>query len=93
MCSSASRRARRSWRGTRCPGATCIRSRFPIIPDVDTAWLFEVGVAALYARGGFEAIVVAKTLLLVAVFAAAFVLCRRRGAGPVASALVLAAAA
>ena len=66
---------------------------FPHHADVDTAWLFEVGVAALYARGGFEAIVVAKTLLLVAVFAAAFALCRRRGAGPVASALVLAAAA
>ena len=66
---------------------------YPEHPDVDSAWLFEVGVAALYARAGFEGIVVTKAVLLVAVFAAAFVLCRRRGAGPVASALVLAAAA
>ena len=75
------------------PGRNLYSFTFPDHPDIDTAWLFEVGVATLYAGGGFEAIVVAKTLLLVAVFAAAFALCRRRGAGPVASALVLAAAA
>ena len=75
------------------PGRNLYSFTYPDHPDVDTAWLFEVGVAALHARGGFEAIVVAKTVLLMAVFAAAFGLCRRRGAGPVASALALAAAA
>jgi len=75
------------------PGRNLYSFTFPDHPDIDTAWLFEVGVAALYAHGGFEAVVIAKTLLVVAVFAAAFALCRRRGAGPVASALVLAAAA
>ena len=75
------------------PGLNLYSFTYPDHPDIDTAWLFEVGVAALYARGGFEAIVVAKTVLLMAVFAAAFGLCRRRGAGPAASALVLAAAA
>ena len=75
------------------PGRNLYSFTYPDHPDIDTAWLFEVAVAALFARGGFEAIVVAKTVLLVAVFAAAFRLCRRRGAGPVASALALAAAA
>ena len=66
---------------------------YPDHPDVDAAWLFEVGAAALHARGGFRAIVVAKTAVLLAAFAVAFLLCRRRGAGPAASALALAAAA
>src|SRR6187551_1646540 len=66
---------------------------YPDHPDVDAAWLFEVGAAALHARGGFRAIVVAKTVVLLAAFALAFHLCRRRGAGPTATALALAAAA
>ena len=60
-CSSASRRARRSVARHALPGRNLYSFTYPDHPDVDTAWLFEVGVAALYARGGFEAIVVAKT--------------------------------
>ena len=66
---------------------------YPTHADVDTSWLFEVGAAALHARGGFGAIVLAKTAVLVATFVAAFAVCRRRGAGAAASALALGAAA
>ena len=66
---------------------------YPDHPDLDTAWLFEVGAAWLFARGGFPALVLAKTAILLATFAAAFAVCRRRGAGPTASVLALAAAA
>jgi hypothetical protein len=66
---------------------------FPDHPDPDPAWLFDVAAAALYRLGGFPAVVIGKTVLVMAVFAAAYRLCQRRGAGPVASALALAAAA
>jgi hypothetical protein len=66
---------------------------YPDAPNIDTSWLFEVGAAALYARGGFPAIVIAKTLVLLVAFAGAYWICRRRGAGAAASALALAAAA
>jgi hypothetical protein len=75
------------------PGRNLFSFTYPDYPDIDTSWLFEVGAAALYGRGGFPAIVLAKTGVLMAAFAGAFALCRRRGAGPVASALALAAAA
>jgi hypothetical protein len=65
---------------------------YPDHPDLDPAWLFDVAVAVLHRMGGFPAIVVAKTVVVVGVFLAAYALCRRR-AGPVASALALAAAA
>ena len=64
----------------------------PAFPDLDASWLFEVGAALLFRAGGFPGIVVAKALVVAAIAAAAFVLCRRRGAGPVASALAVAAA-
>jgi hypothetical protein len=66
---------------------------YPDYPDVDTAWLFEVGAARLHAAGGFPAVVLAKAAVLVAAFAGAFALARRRGAGAVGAALALAAAA
>ncbi|HVV52688.1 MAG TPA: hypothetical protein VHO06_23715, partial [Polyangia bacterium] len=66
---------------------------YPDYPNLDTSWLFEVGAAALYARGGFPALVVAKTAVLLAAFAGAHRLCRRLGAGPALSALALAGAA
>jgi hypothetical protein len=77
----------------RLPGRNLFSFTYPDYPDVDAAWLFEVGAAALYARGGFPAVVVAKTALLLVTFGLAFWLCRRRGAGPVAAAVALAAAA
>jgi hypothetical protein len=75
------------------PASNLYSFTYPDHPDLDTAWLFEVGAALLFRRGGFPALVLAKTALLVATFAGAFVVCRRRGAGPVASAVALAAAA
>ena len=75
------------------PGRNLFSFTYPDYPDLDTSWLFEVGAAVLYGRGGFPGIVVSKTLVLVGVFAGAFWLCRRRGAGAAASALALAAAA
>src|SRR5215471_19337795 len=75
------------------PGRNLFSFTYPDYPDIDTSWLFEVGAAALHGRGGFPALVLAKAAVLAAVFAGAFALCRRRGAGPVASALALAAAA
>jgi hypothetical protein len=75
------------------PGRNLFSFTYPDYPDVDTSWLFEVGAAVLYRRGGFPALVLAKTALLLATFAGAFWLCRRRGAGSVAAVLALAAAA
>src|SRR5436190_18676782 len=75
------------------PGRNLFSFTYPDYPDVDASWLFEVGAAALHGRGGFPAVVIAKTAVLLAAFGLAFWLCRRRGAGPVASALALAAAA
>ncbi|MDB4983042.1 MAG: hypothetical protein JWM82_3794, partial [Myxococcales bacterium] len=75
------------------PGRNLFSFTYPDHPDLDTAWLFEVGAALLFRFGGFSALVLAKTAVLVATFAGAFVVCRRRGAGPVAAALALAAAA
>lgn len=75
------------------PGRNLFSFTYPDYPDLDTSWLFEVGAAALYGRGGFPAIVVGKTLVLLGTFGGAYVLCRRRGAGAVASVLALAAAA
>jgi hypothetical protein len=75
------------------PGVNLYSFTYPEHRDIDTSWLFEVGAALLHARGGFAALVVAKAAVLVATFAAAFAVCVRRGAGPGASALALAAAA
>jgi hypothetical protein len=65
----------------------------PDHPDLDPAWLFDVAVALLHRAGGFTAVVVAKTALVLAIFTAAFAVCRRRGAGPIAATLTLAVAA
>src|SRR5262249_12022435 len=75
------------------PGRNLYSFTYPDHPDIDTSWLFEVGAAVLYGRGGFAAIVLAKAAVLVGVFVAAYGVCRRRGAGPAASALALALAA
>jgi hypothetical protein len=65
----------------------------PDFPDLDLSWAFEVAVALLYRVAGFPAVVVAKAIWLGATFAGAFAVCRRRGAGPLASTLALAGAA
>ena len=80
---SASRPGRRSWRGTGCRTRNLFSFTFPDYPDLDAAWLFEVGAAALYARGGFPAVVIAKTAVLLAAFGAGVraLPAPRRGAG------------
>jgi hypothetical protein len=75
------------------PGRNLYSFTYPDHPDIDTSWLFEVGAALLYRLGGFPAVVLAKAAVLAAIFAAAFGVCRRRGASPAAAALALAAAA
>lgn len=65
----------------------------PDHPDLDPSWLFDVGAAALFGVAGFRGIVTAKAAVICAVFAGAWLLGRRRGAGPAASALALGAAA
>jgi tetratricopeptide (TPR) repeat protein len=75
------------------PGRNLFSFTYPDHPDLDASWLFEVAVAGLYRVAGFPGVVVAKTAVLLAIFAAAYALCRRRGAGAVASALALGAAA
>jgi tetratricopeptide (TPR) repeat protein len=65
----------------------------PDHPDLDLAWLFEIGVALLYQVGGFPAVVIGKTIAIGVVFAGAFAVCRWRGAGAVATTLTLAGAA
>ena len=66
---------------------------YPNYPDLDPAWLFELALAALYRVGGFAAIVVGKTAIVLAAFVGAYVVARRRGAGPLAATLALAGAA
>jgi hypothetical protein len=75
------------------PGRNLFSFTYPDYPDLDASWLFEVGAALVYRGLGFPGLVVAKTLVLLAAFAGAYVLCRRRGAGPLTSALALGAAA
>lgn len=81
------------WARHGLPGRNLYSFTAPDYPDLDTSWLAEAGAAALFAHGGFPALVVAKTLVLLIAFAGAYGICRRRGAGAVASALALAAAA
>ena len=75
------------------PGRNLYSFTAPDYPDLDTSWLAEVGAAAVFGVGGFPAVVMAKTVVLLLAFAGAYGICRRRGAGAVASALALAAAA
>jgi len=75
------------------PGRNLFSFTFPDQPYLDPAWLFDLATAGLYRMGGFPAVVAGKTAIVVATFVAAYLLLRRRGAGRVAAALVLAAAA
>jgi tetratricopeptide (TPR) repeat protein len=62
---------------------------YPTAPYLDSAWLFDVVAALTYRLGGFPAVVLAKTLVVLGAAALAFVVCRRQGASAFASALVL----
>ncbi|HJX52162.1 MAG TPA: tetratricopeptide repeat protein [Polyangia bacterium] len=75
------------------PGRNLFSFTFPDQPYLDSAWLFDLATAGLYRLGGFPAVVAGKTAIVVATFVAAYLLVRRRNAGRVIAALVLAAAA
>ena len=75
------------------PGRNLFSFTFPDQPYLDSAWLFDLATAGLYRMGGFQAVVVGKTAIVVATFIAAYLVLRRRGSGRVIAALVLAAAA
>ncbi|HET6282487.1 MAG TPA: hypothetical protein VFH73_16100 [Polyangia bacterium] len=75
------------------PATNLLSFTHPDHPDLDLAWLFEVVMAGVFRVGGFAAVVLTKTAVLVATFAVAFWVSRRRGAGAVASALALAVSA
>ena len=75
------------------PGRNLFSFTFPDQPYLDSAWLFDLAMAGLYQLGGFPAVVLGKTAIVVATFVGAYLLLRRRGAGPMGTALVLAAAA
>ena len=65
----------------------------PLHPDLDLAWGFEAAAALLFRAGGFPAVVVGKTAIVLAAFALTFRACRRAGAGVLATTLSLAGAA
>jgi hypothetical protein len=62
---------------------------YPDHLDPDLAWAFQVAVSLAYRAGGFAAIVVFKTLLVVAATAFLWGACRRRGAAALPTALAL----
>ena len=75
------------------PGRNLFSFTFPDQPYPDSAWLFDLASAGIFRLGGFPALVLAKTFLVLAIFGAAYLLLRRRGVGSVMAAVVLAAAA
>jgi hypothetical protein len=76
----------------RIPFRNLFSFTYPDAPDPDLAWAFQVLVSALYALGGFPAIVLAKAALIVAAAALAHRAARRAGAGPLAAASAIAIA-
>ena len=65
---------------------------FPATPYLDSAWLFDVLVAGLFRLGGFPAVVIGKTLVVLLIAQVAYRSCRRQGASAFASSLILALA-
>lgn len=62
---------------------------YPDAPYLDSAWLFDVAVAGLHRLGGFPAVVVGKTMVVLLVAGLAYRLCRKLGAGKLSAAAVL----
>ena len=62
---------------------------YPDHPDPDLAWAFQVLMSLAHRAGGFAAIVVVKSALVVAAAALVWLACRRRGTGALASAVAL----
>jgi tetratricopeptide (TPR) repeat protein len=62
---------------------------YPDAPYLDSAWLFDVAVAGLYRLGGFPAVVLGKTVVVLLVAGLGYRLCRSLGAGKLSAAAVL----
>jgi tetratricopeptide (TPR) repeat protein len=65
---------------------------YPDAPYLDSAWLFDTGAALLYRLGGFPAVVIGKTLVVLLGATVAYRICRRQGASAFAAVVVLALA-
>ena len=65
---------------------------FPAAAYLDSAWLFDVLAAGVYRLGGFPAVVIGKTSVVLLITAIAYRICRRQGASAFASSLILAIA-
>ncbi len=65
---------------------------YPDAPYLDSAWLFDVAVAGLHRLGGFPAVVLGKTAVVLLTAGLAYRLCRKLGAGKLVAAAVLALA-
>jgi tetratricopeptide (TPR) repeat protein len=62
---------------------------YPDAPYLDSAWLFDVAVAGLYRLGGFPAVVLGKTVVVLLVAGLGYRLCRSLGAGKLSAAAAL----
>jgi tetratricopeptide (TPR) repeat protein len=65
---------------------------YPDAPYLDSAWLFDTAAALVFRTGGFPAVVIGKTLVVLLIAVVAYGICRRQGVSAFASALVLALA-
>ncbi|HEX7499469.1 MAG TPA: hypothetical protein VF524_04105, partial [Polyangia bacterium] len=65
---------------------------YPDAPYLDSAWLFDTAAALVFRTGGFPAVVIGKTLVVLLIAVVAYGICRRHGASAFASALMLALA-
>ena len=65
---------------------------FPDTAYLDSAWLFDLAAALLFRAGGFPAVVIGKTMVVVLIAVLAYRICRHQGASAVAPAVALALA-
>ncbi|MDB4965432.1 MAG: hypothetical protein JWN44_1121 [Myxococcales bacterium] len=73
----------------RIPFRNLFSFTYPSHPDLDLSWAFQLLVSAVYRAGGFGAIVVLKTLLVVAAVALVWRACRVQAIAPLPTALAL----
>jgi hypothetical protein len=78
--------------GHRIPFRNLFSFTYPDHRDDDLSWAFQVLVSLVYRGGGFAAIVLLKTALVVAATALVWLACRRRGLAALPTALALVAA-
>jgi tetratricopeptide (TPR) repeat protein len=74
------------------PHADAFSSTVPGKPWMDWEWLFQVAIRVVYARGGFDALVVVKAVMVALAALVMFDTSRRNGAQPLLAALAVLAA-